>query len=84
MSELSNRTLTILSVSHAQDELLCRAVIQAVENGATEKEWLEVMRATRKLMAAQFFETVDHFEAQVSENPEAQMVRQIWNNRTAP
>ena len=77
MNDLSNRSLAMLSVSQAQDELLCRTVIQAVQNGATEEEWQQVMRDTRALLSMKFFEMVDHFEGHVSEDPGAQLVRRL-------
>ena len=77
MSDLSNRTLAMLSVSQAQDELLCRAVIRAVQNGATEDEWQQVMRDTRALLSTRFFQMVDDFEGHVSEDPGAQFLRRL-------
>ncbi|MFC0201468.1 hypothetical protein [Paracoccus rhizosphaerae] len=75
-NDLIPRTLTVLAVSEAQDELLCRAVLRAVENGASEDEWRATMRATRKLLSSQFFEMVDHFEADISKDPDVERMLQ--------
>lgn len=77
MAELSNKTLAALAVSQAQDELLCKAVLRAVENGATEDEWRQVMRDTRAMLSAQFFQMVDQFEGHVAQDPDAQRVRKL-------
>ncbi|WP_282029834.1 hypothetical protein [Paracoccus marcusii] len=73
MSELSSRTLAVLSAAQASDELLCRAVIEAVSNGATEAEWLKVMRDMRKMLSADFFALVDRAESLADADPEAQI-----------
>lgn len=57
---------TIISVMDAHDEMLCRAVLHAVENGADEAEWIQVMRDTRALLSSRFFDHVRHFEAQAN------------------
>lgn len=58
------RPKTILGVLEAHDAMLCRVVLRAVANGASEVEWLQVMRDTRALLSSQFFNHVQHVEAQ--------------------
>lgn len=67
MTEPSRSTQALRAVANAQDELLCRAVLNAVAAGATEDEWLETMRTTRRLMADAFFDLVDQVDAFIGE-----------------
>jgi hypothetical protein len=57
---------TITRVMDAHDEMLCRAVLHAVANGADEAEWIQMMRDTRALLSSRFFDHVRHFEAQAN------------------
>lgn len=70
MTELTPKTFTILSVSRAQDELLCKIVVRAALAGATEAEWMKLMHDTRTLMASRFFDLCTEFEARVEADPD--------------